>query len=286
MAALAWGSLHAQTNSLHTTYLHNETYTFGTSPTASINLISLGQNGISPNHFTITRDLSDRRNPQPVFLTNHSANGTYVNQELVATGKRRILKTNDTIAMCQPNRKIFVFYDYIYPCISTVDMPCELLAEYFVEPNTIGKGHFGAIHVVHHLKTCEKFAVKRVKKQPFTEDNETKLMRKLNHPCILKLISVAHTPQYKFIVMGLMAESLDERIDRSNGFLPEDEVKVIFMQMAKAIEHMHGLKIVHRDIKSKNTMLMTKDQFAHVKLIDFGLTKTDSNLISFCGSPL
>lgn len=81
-----------------------------------------------------------------------------------------------------------------------------------------------------------------------------------------------------------MYESLMERINRSNASLPKDEAKVLFLQLAKAIEYMHSVTIVHRDVKSQNVMLATKEKFTHLKLIDFGMSKTDSNLLSFKGA--
>lgn len=69
--------------------------------------------------------------------------------------------------------------------------------------------------------------------------------------------------------------------------MPETTAAKIFSQMISAVQHLHDLKIAHRDIKTENIII---DSEFNAKLIDFGLAKSfnsssDDFLETFCGSP-
>nr|CAG8535664.1 14597_t:CDS:2 [Entrophospora candida]CAG8539621.1 11015_t:CDS:2 [Entrophospora candida] len=69
-----------------------------------------------------------------------------------------------------------------------------------------------------------------------------------------------------------------------NTQMPESEIKSIFRQVAKAIQHLHHNKIVHRDIKDENVIL---DENNNVQLIDFGSSayiKEGKKYDTFCGT--
>lgn len=223
--------------------------------------------------------------PKPVYLKDVSVNGTYVNGTLVGFGNTRILLKWDTISVLDAKREVYTFIDLLYPSVWET-IPDVVAKKYFVETKPIGKGGQGSVLIVHDVFSCNKFAMKSVKKQLLLDsgDREAALMRQLNHPCIIKLSETLESHTHKYIVMELMTESLSQRMDRSDGFLEEDEVKVLFHQLALAVEHLHSLGIVHRDIKQKNIMLADKTKFARLKLIDFGFSKTDSNLRSYIGT--
>jgi ribosomal protein S6 kinase alpha-5 len=69
----------------------------------------------------------------------------------------------------------------------------------------------------------------------------------------------------------------------------ENEVKFYVGEITLALEHLHKLGIIYRDIKLENILL---DQDGHICLCDFGLSKefldkndqTDKRTYSFCGT--
>ena len=66
--------------------------------------------------------------------------------------------------------------------------------------------------------------------------------------------------------------------------ISEIEIKRIFWQIAKAVEHIHGLRIVHRDIKDENVLI---DENGRIGLIDFGSAayfKEGRKFDTFCGT--
>lgn len=282
---LLWGHLRSRNDKLPS--VHFKTggdYSFGSSTSSFVNLKCLDTAIISPNHFTISRQPT-RDHPKPVYLTNNSDLGTVINGELLKKKhERRILLSKDDIGV--PGApKIYTFTDYKYPT-SDMDLPESISSQYFFESAKIGAGTYGLVTVGHAVKTCEKYAVKRIKKNPLIPTAETVMMRRLVHPCIVRVHDFCYTETYKYIFMELLVESLQKRIDRSDGFLPEQEAKILFMQLSKAVAYMHSQDIVHRDIKSNNIMLDSTKPNARLKLIDFGTTKTCSALKSFVGTTL
>ncbi len=61
-----------------------------------------------------------------------------------------------------------------------------------------------------------------------------------------------------------------EKYKKRGKLIPEDVIWWWFLQICQAIRYMHNLKIIHRDIKVKNTFLTKKNI---VKLGDFGISK-------------
>jgi serine/threonine protein kinase len=122
---------------------------------------------------------------------------------------------------------------------------------------------------------------------PTTSKHEGRLMAKLNHPHIVKLIDQVQIDHRQLLMMQL-AESGDllARIsDAPNGMLAETDAKRLFAQLVLALEHMHANNIVHGDIKPENVFL---DANHNVLLGDFGLSTefdaSSKSTVAFAGT--
>ncbi len=97
----------------------------------------------------------------------------------------------------------------------------------------------------------------------------------LSHPHICAIYDVGRNgtsggPAVDFIVMEyLEGETLADRLSRSGGPLPLDQVLTIGAAVADALDRAHRAGIVHRDLKPANVMLTRSGP----KLLDFGLAK-------------
>jgi serine/threonine protein kinase len=69
---------------------------------------------------------------------------------------------------------------------------------------------------------------------------------------------------------------------REEGQLSEKTVKFYIAQIILALEHLHSLGIVYRDLKPENLLL---DDDGNILLTDFGLAKMVLQTNSFCGTP-
>jgi serine/threonine protein kinase len=100
-------------------------------------------------------------------------------------------------------------------------------------------------------------------------EREAKAISSLNHPHICTLYDIGSQDGVDFLVMEyLEGETLDRRIQR--GALPLDEVIILAIALANALDKAHRKGILHRDLKPGNVMLTKNGP----KLLDFGLAKT------------
>ncbi|KAJ3059414.1 hypothetical protein HDU98_004563, partial [Podochytrium sp. JEL0797] len=107
---------------------------------------------------------------------------------------------------------------------------------------------------------------------------EIAIMKKLQHPNIVRLYEVLHDPNQEIIYMvyelvdngTLMDVSLDSTCEP----LSEEDARFYFRQLILAIEYLHEHDIAHRDIKPDN-LLINKQKV--LKIVDFGVSEIFSN---------
>ena len=167
-----------------------------------------------------------------------------------------------------------------------------VLGDYIFSTKKIGKGAFSVIYKGTHKFTKEVFAIKEISydnlsKIKNTIKREFTVMKKLNHPNIIKLHEVFFDSENKNVYLVL---DYYEKGDLHNFLkgkpLKEKYAKKFMRQLASGLKYLHENNIIHRDLKLKN-ILVTKSN--DIVLSDFGFARDgDSNTMfdTLCGSPM
>ena len=103
--------------------------------------------------------------------------------------------------------------------------------------------------------------------------HEAEVLGQLRHEHAVELLDMGHTDEdLPFVVLELLrGETLRQRLER-DGPLPVPEVGQLVQQAAAALEALHELSVVHRDVRPGNLFLAGQpDAELHVKLMDFAL---------------
>uniref|UniRef100_A0A8D1D840 Protein kinase domain-containing protein n=1 Tax=Sus scrofa TaxID=9823 RepID=A0A8D1D840_PIG len=118
-------------------------------------------------------------------------------------------------------------------------------------------------------------------------ETEIEILKKLNHPCIIKIKDFFDVEDY-YIVLELMEGG--ELFDRvvGNKRLREATCKLYFYQMLLAVQYLHENGIIHRDLKPENVLLSSQKEDCLIKITDFGQSKIlgeTSLMRTLCGTP-
>lgn len=158
----------------------------------------------------------------------------------------------------------------------------------------IGKGSFGKVFLVREKETNEMFALKVLKKDNIIKRNQvehTKTERSVlgyvKHPFIVGLNMAFQSKDKLYFVLDYCAGGeLFFHLGKVGKFT-EQRACFYAAEITLAIDYVHDLGIVYRDLKPENVLL---DSRGHVRLTDFGLSKegirnSSSGANSFCGTP-
>ncbi|OEH75482.1 calmodulin-domain protein kinase [Cyclospora cayetanensis] len=143
----------------------------------------------------------------------------------------------------------------------------------------LGKGSFGEVILCKDKVTGQEYAVKVISKRQVKQKTdkelllkEVELLKKLDHPNIMKLYEFFEDKGYFYLVTEVYTggELFDEIISRKR-FSEVDAARII-RQVLSGITYMHKNKVVHRDLKPENLLLENKRKDANIRIIDFGLS--------------
>jgi len=104
-------------------------------------------------------------------------------------------------------------------------------------------------------------------------EREAKLLASLKHVGVATVFGFGSHEGRHYMALELVdGRSLDVLIAQK-GVIPPRRASGIAVQLLDALEAVHALGIIHRDVKPGNVMVVRRGGSDHVKLLDFGVAK-------------
>ena len=148
--------------------------------------------------------------------------------------------------------------------------------------------------LVQKVGTKEVYAMKVIKKSMVHQRNqmqhtkqERDIMGKVYCPFIVEMHYAFQSPEKLYIVMDFQnGGELFYWLAKEMTF-NEERIKFYMAELVLALEYLHGLGIIYRDLKPENVLLGSD---GHLKITDFGLSKPGvfdqdgGKAFTFCGT--
>ena len=172
------------------------------------------------------------------------------------------------------------------------DFPYELGTDMkYLE--TVDHGAFGTVLHVLDLSTNQDMAVKVINKNEIRYSHldkmkeEVSILRILDHPNIVKFYGYIETYNQLLIKMEYIKYGSLKQWIKKKDKISEEEASIILKKILSAIEYLHSKQICHRDIKPENIMLSEENDLNSIKIIDFGLSAHNFDILinnDYCGT--
>lgn len=193
---------------------------------------------------------------------------------------------------CAPEQR-----DYLSRLLVQSTQSRRGLPDFYSFGKVIGVGSFGTVRIAWHKLTGQKVAIKTYERSKMKDpqqwkrvQQEARVMEKLSDSTLIcRFLEAFETvaPRRAHLVMEFLPGGNLCSYVKAKRRIPEVELQPLLVQLGTAVDHMHSLNIVHRDIKLEN-IIFSDERHKIVRFIDFGFSTRcapDRRLRLFCGTP-
>ncbi|CAK1546635.1 unnamed protein product [Leptosia nina] len=140
----------------------------------------------------------------------------------------------------------------------------------------ISNGAYGAVYLVKHKQTRQRYAMKKISKNNLILRNQVEqafaerdILSFADNPFVVTMYCSFETKRHLCLILEFVEGGDCATLLRA-GPLPPDMARHYFAEAVLAVEYLHSYGIVHRDLKPDNLLITAT---GHIKLTDFGLSK-------------
>lgn len=159
--------------------------------------------------------------------------------------------------------------------------PGQVLGSYRLV-DLIGEGGMGFVYLAEHTRLGRQVALKVLRSEYADNPSavrrffgEARAVNQINHENIVQITDFIEQPgSANYYIMELLEGNNLSHLITDHGAMSPHRAMAITLQVAKALDVVHGAGTIHRDLKSENIILIERGgQPDFVKLLDFGLAK-------------
>ncbi|KAF3289582.1 camp-dependent protein kinase catalytic subunit [Orbilia oligospora] len=155
---------------------------------------------------------------------------------------------------------------------------------------TLGTGSFGRVHLVQSKHNLRFYAVKVLKKAQVVKmkqvehtNDERRMLQRVKHPFLITLWGTFQDAKNLYMVMDFIEGGELFSLLRKSQRFPNPVAKFYAAEVALALDYLHSMNIIYRDLKPENLLL---DRHGHLKITDFGFAKEVPDITwTLCGTP-
>lgn len=289
-------------------------WTFGRNPACDYHMGNITR--LSNKHFKIL--LGEDGN---LLLRDNSTNGTWLNGQKVERDRNQILSQGDEITVGvgvpEDTLTLVVFINEKFKQsldqlrlnglrnnLEKSNGKSKLLSssgasvsrtgvfmDFSIKDEVVGQGAFATVKKAVERSTGKTFAAKIISKRKVMGNmdgvtRELEVLRKLNHPRIVRLKGFYEDDEFYYLLMEFVSGGDLMDFVAAHGSVGEDAGREITRQVLEGVKYIHSKGISHRDLKPDN-ILIEQDDPVLVKITDFGLAKVQGNgtfMKTFCGT--